>query len=162
MPTGWLGLDWGNVPSWVGSLLTGSSLGLAAVTYYRSGGDRRRQLDETERSGAARVTLWWVNPRKALVRNSNDVAVTVQAIIREDAGKDERSEVLGLGPGETRGLLLSADREGKAGAVAVAIVDSYGRSWIRHADGRLDRVTSGSSDSTPGPGSATGLRWEPR
>lgn len=155
MPSGWLGLDWGNVPSWVGAVLTGSSLGLAAVTYYRAAGDRRRQLDETERSGAARVSLWWLNPRKAMVRNSNDVAVTVQAVL---PGTGLASERLGLGPGETRGLLLDGGLGQQSPDVALVVVDAYGRRWIRHADGRLERLGTAGPDATTG----TELRWEAR
>src|SRR4051794_5872101 len=40
---GWLGLDWGNVPTWVGAVLTGSSLLIAANTYRRAVQDRRRE-----------------------------------------------------------------------------------------------------------------------
>ncbi|MCU1607341.1 MAG: hypothetical protein JWP46_3806, partial [Modestobacter sp.] len=43
MPQGWLGLDWGNVPAWTGSVLTGSSLLIAANTYRRAVQDRVRE-----------------------------------------------------------------------------------------------------------------------
>ncbi|WP_164842347.1 hypothetical protein [Actinoplanes solisilvae] len=154
MPTGWLNWDWGNVPSWVGSVLTGSSLGLAAVTYYRARGDRRRELDDAERAQAAHVTLWWVNPRKALVRNSNDVAVTVRAFV---PGHPATTGRLGLGPGETRALQLPVELEGRSGDVALEVGDSYGRSWVRHADGGLERVTTGTATAEP-----SALRWTER
>jgi hypothetical protein len=156
MPNGWLGWDWGNVPSWVGSLLTGSSLTLAAVTYARSSGDRHRAIEETERGQAARVSIWWLNPRKAMVRNGNDVAVTVRVLVGDSAA----SEQLGLGPDETRGLLLPDGLDGQSGAVALTIVDSHGRSWIRRADATLDRVTTASSP--PVPPTPEGFRWADR
>lgn len=157
MPTGWLGWDWGNVPSWVGSVLTSSSLGLAAVTYFRTSVDRRRVLDEAERAQAARVSLWWDNPRRAFVRNSNDVAVTVRAFVPEQVAT---SDGLGLGPGETRALQLPAELAGDAAKVTLAVVDSYGRSWLRHPDGTLARVTTESSASRSSPQGQ--LRWEAR
>jgi hypothetical protein len=137
--------DVGSVSSWVSSGLTSVSLSLAAYTYFRASQDRRRDQ-------AARVSLWWVNPRKGLVRNSNDVAVTVWALAPDEAS----SPRLGLGPGETRGLLLPAALDGRAADVALAIVDSYGRSWIRRADGTLDRT------SKPASAPETLLRWEDR
>jgi hypothetical protein len=145
----------------VGSVLTSSSLGLAAVTYFRTSGDRRRALDEAERAQAARVSLWWVNPRKAFVRNSNDVAVTVRAFIPDRAATSDR---LGLGPGETRALQLSAGLDGESAGVALAVVDSYGRAWIRRADGVLDRVTAESSAPRPATRSSSQekFRWEAR
>jgi hypothetical protein len=148
--------EWGSVSSWVSSVLTGSSLVIAAFTYYRATKDRRRTLDEAERAQAARISLWWVNPRKALVRNSNDVAVTVRATLPDE---EESSERLGLGPGETRSLLLSAALDERASEVELVMIDSHGRTWIRRGDGRLDRLTSaGSPPPEPGPA----LRWEAR
>ena len=144
MPTGWLGWDWGNVPSWVGSVLTGTSLAIAAGTYARATKDRRRALDDTERSQAARVSMWWVNPTKALVRNGNDVAVVVQAIIPPSAA----SAQVALAPDETRTLTLRDVRDGESDAVELSIIDSYGRSWIRRG-ATLERVTTGSSVPTP-------------
>jgi hypothetical protein len=70
------------------------------------------------------------------------------------------SEWLGLGPGETRGLLLPASLAGRSADVALAMVDSYGRSWIRRDGGTLDRAAK------PGPAlsreTAETLRWEDR
>lgn len=161
MPTGWLGWDWGNVPSWVGSVLTGSSLGIAAVTYWRASGDRRRALDEAERAQAARVSMWWVNPRKAFVRNGNEVAVTVRAFLPDGPVTSDR---LGLGPGETRTLQLAAGLDDAPGSVALTVVDSYGRAWIKRADGTLERITAGSPAPDPATRSSSPekLRWETR
>lgn len=150
-----MAVEWGTVSSWVSSLLTGSSVALAAFTYFRATKDRHRALDESERAQAARVSLWWVNPRRALVRNSNDVAVTVRAVLPDD---DAGSEPLGLGPGETRELLLSAGLEGRSAGLALMMVDSHGRAWIRNGDGVLDRITSPGPPHEPGPD----LRWGDR
>jgi hypothetical protein len=157
MPSGWLGLDWGNVPSWVGSVLTSFSVGFASITYYRSTNDRRQARDDAERTQAARVSLWWENPRKALVRNSNDVAVTVQVFVED---RDSRSDPLNLSPGETRALQLPVDLADESAAVGLVIVDSYGRSWIRPPYRPLERVTA--EHSPPRPSSRERLRWEAR
>jgi hypothetical protein len=145
--------EWGSVSSWVSSLLTGSSLVIASFTYYRATGDRRRALDEQERVQAARVSHWWANPRRALVRNSNDVAVTVRAVLPGETSSDP----LGLGPGETRELLLSAALEDRWADVALLVIDSHGRRWFRRGDGALDRLTTDEAPPT-GPD----LRWQSR
>src|SRR5262245_48009031 len=49
--SGWLGLDWGNVPAWVGSLLTGTSLLVAALTF-------RRAVGEARRDQVSKVSAW--------------------------------------------------------------------------------------------------------
>jgi hypothetical protein len=162
VPGGWLGLDWGNVPSWVGTVLTSSSLGLAAFTYFRSSRDRRRQLDDAERSQAARVSMWWVNPRRAVVRNGNDVAVTVQAVIAD--GPETSSERLGLGPGEDRDCSCPAGSTARLGACSCAWPIPFGRSWIRGDDGTLERVNTPTVWAlAERPTSRSGgLRWEDR
>ena len=148
--------EWGTVSSWVSSLLTGSSLVLAAVTYFRATKDRRRALDESERAQAGRVSLWWANPRRALVRNSNDVAVTVRAVLPDG---EASSEPLGLGPGDTRELLLGFALEGRSADLSLLMIDSHGRTWIRRGDGVLEHLTNaGSPPSEPG----SDLRWGDR
>ena len=42
MASGWLRLDWGNVPTWTGMLLTSGSLTVAALAYRRSVLDKER------------------------------------------------------------------------------------------------------------------------
>ena len=74
-------MDWGTVPAWVGSLLTGFSLLIAAITYLRSAEERRRENAENARAQAALVSSWPVNVRRWQVRNGNTVAVSVQALI---------------------------------------------------------------------------------
>ncbi len=70
MSEGWLlRLDWGNVPAWVGSILTGTSLLIAAFSY-------RRSVMDKERDQASKVAAWiaLVNEdghRKRVLRISN-------------------------------------------------------------------------------------------
>ena len=158
------GMGLGNVPSWVGALLTGSSLGVASFTYYRTAGDRRRTQHEAERGQAARVSLWWTNPRKGWVRNGNDVAVTVRAFLRAPDGTSwsAYTDRIGLGPGETRGLLRSAQTGEAPAPVLLDMVDSYGRAWIRHGDGTLNRRTAADRDSSDQPPLSRDLRWDDR
>jgi hypothetical protein len=162
MPTGWLGWDWGNVPSWVGSVLTSSSLAIAAVTYVRNAHERRRENDERTRTQAALVSSWPVNPRRWRVRNANSVAVSVQALIDDGA----RSDQIALSPGETRGLRLPADMEVRGAFLPLLIVDSFGRRWLRQVSGELTEIT-GPTPPTPASapqegGSVQRLVWEER
>ncbi|MGW7261698.1 hypothetical protein [Streptomyces sp. NPDC054834] len=63
MATGWLGLDWGNVPTWVGAVVTSTSVSIAAISYRRSVHDKER--------GQASLVGAWIG-------------------IKENAGKQER------------------------------------------------------------------------
>ena len=152
--TGLLGWDWGNVPSWVGSLLTGTSLGIAAVTYLRNGRERRRENDERARKQASLVSCWAVNPRRWLVRNGNDVAVSVQVLLDDDTG----SEPVTLAPGETRGMRLTAGVTIRTPFPPLVIVDSFGRRWTRRETGELVESTGG----RPNPSSPAFLTWDER
>ena len=49
--SGWLSLDWGNVPDWVGALVTGSSEAVAAISY-------RGSVKAKEREQASKVAAW--------------------------------------------------------------------------------------------------------
>jgi hypothetical protein len=57
-------------------------------------------------------------------------------------------------------LQLPAELADDAAKVTLAVVDSYGRSWLRHPDGTLARVTTESSASRSSPQGQ--LRWEAR
>jgi hypothetical protein len=157
-----MGLDWGNVPAWVGSILTGSSLAVAAITYVRSAEERRRENAENARAQAALVSSWPVNLRRWQVRNGNTVAVSVQARIDDD----HRSEPVVLYPSETRALRLPSGVEVRTTFLPLLIVDSFGRRWIRHGDGELaevrDREPKGSPTSPRSSGRPETPTWEDR
>jgi len=51
MPGGWLGLDWGNVPAWIGTVVTSTSASIAALSY-------RRSVLDKEREQATKVAAW--------------------------------------------------------------------------------------------------------
>jgi hypothetical protein len=157
MASGWLGFDWGNVPGWVSATFTSASLSLAAVTYARNSRERAREQSERERAQAAKVSCWSVNRRLVLVRNSNEVSVLLRAsVVRADRALV--SEQVAFAPGETRGLRLPEiyDVVGEAPAVILTIMDSYGRTWSRAADGTLSRT--GPASDAP----AVTLDWESR
>jgi hypothetical protein len=77
MTSGWLGLDWGNVPNWFGATITSGSLMVAATSY-------RRSVRDKEREQAAKIAAW-VSAVKVdgtehgiiSVRNSSDGPVFV-------------------------------------------------------------------------------------
>jgi hypothetical protein len=145
---GWRGLDWGNVPAWVGSILTGTSLMIASLTYRRSVKEKEREQTDRERGQASKVTTWLGHGRDdAWVENSNDVAVSVQIFMRRGDEIDS-SDVIGLGPNEKRSYALAphAYYEYRASVGArgdtlpppsLMIVDSSGRCWLRDEVGQL-------------------------
>jgi hypothetical protein len=49
--SGWLGLDWGDVPAWFGAVVTSGSFAVAAIAYGRS-------VRDQERIQAAAVAAW--------------------------------------------------------------------------------------------------------
>ncbi|SDM01278.1 hypothetical protein SAMN05660642_01328 [Geodermatophilus siccatus] len=49
--SGWLGLDWGNVPTWIGTIVTSSSFTVAALSY-------RRSVLDKERAQASSIAAW--------------------------------------------------------------------------------------------------------
>jgi len=165
MSGGWLGADWGNVPAWVGSLLTSTSLLIAAVSYQRNNAERAREQADREMAQAAKVSGWWLNSRAVSVRNANDVAVHIQLHL---AGGREAavSERVSFAPGETRILRVPADLDaarpddGVPLSASMTIVDSFGRGWIRDADGDLRRATA-EECRQPAERSAL-LRWDDR
>lgn len=146
MAHGWLGLDWGNVPGWVSSALTGSSLLIAAFTYRRSVAERGREQDDRERQQASRVSIWTVNSRKALIRNGNDVAVVVRAFV-DAPSLFAASDRLAIAPETTRSVTLPYEFEriphpGGHDAISLPlmVLDSAGRGWLRASDGTLHRL----------------------
>jgi len=133
------GIQWGNVPAWIGSVLTSSSLLIAAFGYRHSVAERTREQ-------AARVSAWMVSSRQACVRNGNEVALVIRAFIVRPT--DAASEAVSIAPGQTRRLSLPASYERTAvdeGQLAlmpwILIDDSAGRSWLRSGDGGLERLS---------------------
>jgi hypothetical protein len=71
-------VDWGNVPAWVSSILTGSSLLIAAFSY-------RRSVLDKERDQASKVAAWISiadadDSKKRVLRISNSSDASVYAI----------------------------------------------------------------------------------
>lgn len=148
MPQGWLGWDWGTVPAWVGSVLTGGSVAFASFSYFRSIGDRHEERLERERVQVSQVSTW-VGPSlggddDVLIGNKSDAAVDVVAFYHEN-GQRFASPNIGLGPGQIRGgrriSLLFNDR-----IPNLVITDSAGLVWLRTADSQLERLNQDELD----------------
>ncbi len=143
MASGWFGWDWGNVPSWIGSVLTSTSLLIAAVSYRRSVKDKAREQWDREREQAGKVSAWVISSRRALIRNGNDVAVAIQAFF-DRPGLFAVSDLHTFAPAETRELTLPYDYERMVQGPgqprfgpSLVIVDSAGRTWVRTDRGNL-------------------------
>jgi hypothetical protein len=130
----WLGLDWGTVPTWVGSVLTGSSLLIAALAYRR--GVREREFDQ-----ARKISAWYTFERIAALHVVNHSEAAVYVV---SAGRPNDWKFLGVippGGEETHNL---ADPHYFAGAdylsaPSLFFRDAVGRYWERNERGRLVR-----------------------
>jgi hypothetical protein len=146
MASGWLGLDWGNVPAWIGSVLTGSSILIASLTYRRSVEDKRREQSERERLQAANVSAWIDRPNGAMyLQNSNDVAVKARIFLEPHIEGQNLVvyEEVSIGPKQKTSnelpawaMYLREDSE----TPSLLIVDSAGAIWIRDSRGKLNRI----------------------
>jgi hypothetical protein len=138
-----MGLDWGSVPAWVGSILTGSSILIASLTYRRSVQDRRDEQLNRARAQAAKVSAW-VNRGdiKVFLQNANDTAVKARVFFEERLD-DEESAYLEehVGPNQRKSSRtpswLDVD---EPITPALLIVDGVGAVWLRHSNGKLDRL----------------------
>jgi hypothetical protein len=86
MPSGWLGLDWGNVPSWVGSTLTSVSIFVAARAYARN-------VHDKEVTQASKISAWTevfdedgIEQRSLYVVNRSEDPVYEVTVLPFDAG----------------------------------------------------------------------------
>ena len=146
MTSGLMKLDWGNVPAWVGSILTGSSILIASLTYRRSVRDKREERLNQEREQASKVSAWIDQSQwRVFLQNANDAAVKARVYFEDPsqdwiAAYDEKS----LGPDERFMAIMptgpSPQWNSRPSAPALLIVDAAGAIWLRHSSGKLDRL----------------------
>ncbi|MFD7380053.1 hypothetical protein [Streptomyces mirabilis] len=164
MASGWLGLDWGNVPSWCGAVVTSTSASVAALSYRKS--VRDKEMDQ-----ASKVAAWIGMKEESdrqvfhlLINNSSnapiyEISVKVSArtriilqslaaggIYETEVPSDEipresskKSVTIAIGS------LVEAtweSEETKEVPLEVFFRDSLGRWWERKADGRLRRSSN--------------------
>ncbi len=126
-----LALDWGSVPAWLGSILTGSSLVIAALAY-------RRSVLDKEREQAAKITAWFeLTERGPIVRlrNSSDGAIYEVLI---SVGLGIKDIDLRTVPPETTAKAGFRGTVGGRGVPIVRFRDSAGRYWRRDSNGQLE------------------------
>jgi hypothetical protein len=165
--TGWLGLDWGNVPAWVGTIVTSTSVSIAAISY-------RRSVRDKERDQASRISAWIglvsgeTGMRRVLqVANGSDASIYEVSV--KIPGRSDL--ILGEVPGKTTLTpdveipassnqsrqtavsasinLLGTNIEGRTNidhisqeaAPEIEFRDGVGRWWSRNPQGRLQRIT---------------------
>jgi hypothetical protein len=161
MSSGWLGLDWGDVPTWIGSIVTSTSVAVAALSY-------RRSVLEKERGQASLVTAWVAlreqngeHLRVLQVSNASEASV-YEVGVRFDRGKNNFVPEL---PGKaTVSFGLPPDKAGFSGTAIwdntagkfvellgwevtterapadLEFRDAVGRIWRRSPDGSLTRL----------------------
>jgi len=103
MAGGWLGWDWGTVPAWIGTVVTSSSVLIAAVAY-------RRSVLDKEREQASKVAAWTSvsyepdekekrpqRTRRLYVHNSSDAPIYEVTVRPSDARDVTLPELQGHG-----------------------------------------------------------------
>jgi len=153
LASGWLGLDWGNVPAWVGSVLTGVALLVAANTY-------RKSVRDSERAQATKVTVWTglTDEKETFsVKNGSDASIYSVAVYYRGGAKSARGDMpyyavrkessglkgLGrwasIGPGEERSADLERNAISDPAIPWISFRDANGVDWIRDYRARLSR-----------------------
>jgi hypothetical protein len=156
MSIGWIGLDWGNVPGWVGTVVTSTSVTIAALSYRRSVFDRQRQQASFIAAWVGLVEQDGKHRRALQVSNGSDASVYEVAI--RPRGKPLFLAEL---PAKTTSTIELLDDQGASGAPIVSMKfwvvqvvvreetvsaesapeiefrDAAGRMWRRDADGKL-------------------------
>jgi hypothetical protein len=153
MASGWMGLNWGDVPAWVGSILTGSSILIASLTYRRSVRDRRAEQLDRERAQVAMVSTWLEQGARLTVANASNSAVKLRVIFEDRlSGKPEIAyDELQIGPmgamTTERGLPLVSGLDLNYESPGLLIVDAAGAIWRRHSSGKVERLDEAGRDS---------------
>jgi hypothetical protein len=156
MSIGWIGLDWGNVPGWVGTVVTSTSVTIAALSYRRSVFDRQRQQASFIAAWVGLVEQDGQHRRALQVTNGSDASVYEVAIRPRD-----KPLFLTELPAKTTSTIELLDDHGASGAPIVSVKfwvvqavarqetvsaasapeiefrDAAGRMWRRDADGKL-------------------------
>jgi hypothetical protein len=158
--SGWLGLNWGDVPAWVGSVLTGVALLVAANTY-------RKSVRDSEREQAKTVTVWVEEERSTgflrrentlHIMNGSSATIYSATAYYKRQGKfaptwsspyyevrDSDSGLIGLGrwasigPGEERQTTFRRSKASNPEIPWLYFRDSNGVDWIRDYRARLKR-----------------------
>jgi hypothetical protein len=137
-------VDWGSVPAWVASVLTGSSFIIASLGY-------RKSVDEAEKDQARQVSAWIGTQERRddpggervphlLVRNSSDAAVSLVVLSygrhATVAGERSFTTFAMIGPQTTDGLPVPPTAN-VASPGTLTFLDSNGRLWRRQKSGKL-------------------------
>jgi hypothetical protein len=139
-------LDWGNVPAWVGSTLTGTSLLIASVSY-------RQNVVERTKKQAVQVTAWFTPAGEELdaigtkatedtvfVRNASDAAVYLVVLNHDDGTPGTPPQ--GVSTWRSIGPQTTVSTPSLMGPTqllpsALTFVDATGRPWRRQRTGVL-------------------------
>jgi len=157
-----LDLNWGDVPTWVGSVATGVALLIAAFAY-------RKSVSDGERAQALRVTLWVEEDlgdpsgktRVLHVKNGSDSAIySVTAYYQKKAvswdpstspyymvendssGLRKLGKWPSLGPGDKHVIAFTRSKLSEPEIPWLYFRDADGVDWVRDYRARLERHNS--------------------
>jgi hypothetical protein len=153
-------LNWGDVPTWIGSVITSVSVLVAAISY-------RRSVIDKERNQASKVGAWFVKTdesRRAACITNASVAPIYEIELLEPPMPNVQSPILPAGGAAIIELLEESDKD-PGGPQVVRIIDraeegiltreiweseqqptiqfrdAVGRWWKRDSAGRLLKRT---------------------
>lgn len=144
-------VDWGNVPSWVAAVSTGTSLLVATATYARNSGERKREREEREKREVRRVSAWVDEPTRCVyIENQNDAAILVTCAISRWAlreGKEQGVAMVAsalcsetLPPHTKRRYVGNILDNGEFSGASLAtisrlmVLDTAGLTWVRRTN----------------------------
>ncbi len=166
MSGGWLGLDWGNVPAWVSSVLTSGSVMVASFAYRKNVLDKEAEQASKVYARVDRHGTGDTATRLLRVRNGSDSAIFAVSVSPFDEGRITLTELPALSEYHLDLKPLDRDKLKQAFEVGqrllllfrltyrvelqkveplpgLAFRDSAGRWWARDARGKLKRKRKG-------------------
>lgn len=166
---GWLSeVQWGDVGTWAASIFTGGALIAALVQISRERSarqvDKADAVAERQQQQAARVSIWWGGHQPGetndwlIMMNRSDAPVyqvIAFLVLVQGSGPTSGEELVASGPTEWIATMTNlppgrwrvAVPGGWGGmsrrpGAEIAFLDAAGESWVRRANGQLERLPS--------------------
>lgn len=144
-----MAVQWGDVPTWVGSVGTAGALLIAMWLLKKEVNDRRQRDSEARAAQAAQVAAWTsgrvvrADPYPEMlvrIRNGSTMPIfTVNFEFSQGVRGTFVRYILAMGPEETREfrILLPSYPKGETIAPSLTFADAAGRRWFRDGNGKL-------------------------
>jgi hypothetical protein len=134
-----LHVNWGDIPSGVGAILTGLSLLIAALSYRRS--VRNSEMDQ------AKLVTAWIENEDAIpyaiivVHNASNLPIYMVDAYLDDEETLKRFYIGTIFPGATSAVTTNISLTSALPPDKIGFIDAAGRQWTRSEDGALLSVS---------------------